>query len=335
MSIADLLSIVVPTYNRSDYIDFFLEIHIPLLEQYSIAIYVSDNASTDDTVNVLKKWQQRYEHLHWQTLGKNIHEGVQNYEKALTMSTAKYTWLIGDSYEIPAISFSIVLEFLKKAKTPCQFIVVDHGGQPSDLPEKLYKDPNEALEDLSWIMGCVGSTIYHNSVITEQFFQKERIQNRPCAFCHVSFILKYMTNQNVCLYWKPSAKIVTLKTRQRRYGWGDTFFELVFEDWPLTIKSLPFQFTDKSKQIAIGLIAKSPLLSWRRLLTLRAQNVLTQDTYSLYRDKIEALEPKTINLNMKIFILMPVIICKYLVFGIEWLRRKRYQLSQSLYTSRV
>ena len=326
---SDLLSIVVPTYNRADFIDFFLEVHIPVVEKYNIAIYISDNVSTDGTIDVLKKWEKRYSHLYWKVLEKPI-IAVKNYEKALAMSVAEYTWLMGDSYEIPAETLARVIEILYGEKKPYQFVILNHAGHPSDLPEKVYIDENAVLEDLSWIMSCVSSNIFHRSVITEKAFQREKIYGRICAFCHVSYVLKYMAIQKGRLYWAQSASIETLKTRKRRYGWGNTFFGLVFVDWPLTIDSLPEQFTESSREVAKGLIAKSPILSWRRILTLRSQNALSHHIYSEYRDKIESMVPKSIGLLMRSFLLIPVPLSKVLIFCIEWIRRKHYQVGRVL-----
>ena len=51
------LSIAIPTYNRSDFLDFFLEIHVPIARKYNVNFYISDNSSSDDTIEVIKKWK--------------------------------------------------------------------------------------------------------------------------------------------------------------------------------------------------------------------------------------------------------------------------------------
>ena len=49
------LSIVIPTYNRADFLDYSLKLHIPIVKKYNICIYISDNASTDNTKEVINK----------------------------------------------------------------------------------------------------------------------------------------------------------------------------------------------------------------------------------------------------------------------------------------
>ncbi|MBT5271534.1 MAG: glycosyltransferase [Candidatus Marinimicrobia bacterium] len=327
---AQLLSIVVPTCNRSDFIDFFLQTHIPVVEPYGITIHISDNASTDDTVEVIEKWQKCYAHLHFSSLEEHIWEGVQNYEKALSMSTTEYTWLIGDSYEIPDTTLDYVLNILSATETHYEFMVLNLVNQLRDIPERVYTEPNAVLEDLAWMMGCVGCTIFHRSVISNFMFQKERVQSSACAFCHVSFVLRYMANYNASLYWVQSSSIVTLKTRQRKHGWGDTLFWLLFDSWPQTINSLPEQFSENSKNIALRVPANSKLLGWRNIVNLRAQNALNSEKYTEYCGKMETIEADSIRLFMRVVLLVPVPVCKAIISGIEWARRKKYQISKIL-----
>ncbi len=53
------LSIVVPTYNRANYINRFIELHLAQLCESNVALYVFDNASTDNTEQIVKSWQNK------------------------------------------------------------------------------------------------------------------------------------------------------------------------------------------------------------------------------------------------------------------------------------
>ena len=54
------LIVSVPTYNRSRLLDNFLEAHAALFARYDIPLYIYDNASTDDTEHVVRKWIEVY-----------------------------------------------------------------------------------------------------------------------------------------------------------------------------------------------------------------------------------------------------------------------------------
>ena len=60
-----LLSISIPTYNRSVYLEECLNSivqQIDINEKAKIEIYISDNGSTDDTYEVVKKIYKQFQH---------------------------------------------------------------------------------------------------------------------------------------------------------------------------------------------------------------------------------------------------------------------------------
>lgn len=63
MEINKNLSIVIPTYNRADFLDYSLEVYIPMLKEYGIEIAIFDNASTDNTYEIVSKWIKEYDYL--------------------------------------------------------------------------------------------------------------------------------------------------------------------------------------------------------------------------------------------------------------------------------
>ena len=99
MEINKKLSIVIPTYNRADFLDYSLEIHIPMLKEYGIEIAIFDNASTDNTEKVVSKWMEEYPYLSYHRSETNIGPDA-NFERALKYPDTEYIWLLGDTYEI-------------------------------------------------------------------------------------------------------------------------------------------------------------------------------------------------------------------------------------------
>ncbi|WP_235777321.1 glycosyltransferase family 2 protein [Pseudomonas piscis] len=91
------LSIAIPTCNRATFIEHFLILHRPLLEKHGINILISDNASTDNTQEVVKNFKKTYSNLEYRQNEENL-GADRNIELALKMSTTEYTWLLGDTY---------------------------------------------------------------------------------------------------------------------------------------------------------------------------------------------------------------------------------------------
>ena len=57
-----LLTIIIPTYNRCNDLEICLSYVIPQVKQYKdkVHIYISDNASTDNTSNLVQKYINNY-----------------------------------------------------------------------------------------------------------------------------------------------------------------------------------------------------------------------------------------------------------------------------------
>ncbi|MBV5277921.1 MAG: glycosyltransferase family 2 protein [Campylobacteraceae bacterium] len=108
------LSIVIPTYNRADFLDYSLEVHIPLLEKYNIQIFISDNASTDNTREIVSKWMKEYKFLSYYQNETNIGPDA-NFEKALKLPDTEYIWLLSDTYQIPDDGISYLLSTIEKS----------------------------------------------------------------------------------------------------------------------------------------------------------------------------------------------------------------------------
>ena len=93
-----LITIVIPTYNRCAMLDESLQIAIPQVRRFKddVHLYVSDNASTDDTQNVMKKYiQDNTDIMTYFRQNENI--GAQNnFRHAVNTVDSKYVCLIGD-----------------------------------------------------------------------------------------------------------------------------------------------------------------------------------------------------------------------------------------------
>ena len=95
-----LLSICIPTYNRSKALDSTLQ---QLSEQIdgiadSVEICISDNCSPDDTPEVLSKWERRLPMVRKRT-EKNLGYDI-NAMRVAQLASGRYLWYIGDDDEM-------------------------------------------------------------------------------------------------------------------------------------------------------------------------------------------------------------------------------------------
>lgn len=116
LSDGELLSVCIPTYNRAPYLDELLkefgnQIEAqPSLSQ-SLVIYISDNASMDDTPRVVERAQKRIPRLVYTRNSSNI-GGDANILHVRTLARGYYTWVLGDDEILHPGSLAALVAFL-------------------------------------------------------------------------------------------------------------------------------------------------------------------------------------------------------------------------------
>lgn len=108
----ELLSVLIPTCNRSDYLHQCLASILPQALELGIDVYVSDNASIDTTQQVLSEFTLQYPNLTVHTHEQNVGHDL-NHLHLLSRCRSKYAWLLGDD-DVPLDnSLSQISSFLR------------------------------------------------------------------------------------------------------------------------------------------------------------------------------------------------------------------------------
>lgn len=105
-----LLSICIPTYNRSRYLSDLLSCILEQEDQ-DIEVVVSDNASTDNTPDVIEKYRSKFSNFIYVRQSKNMGYDL-NFLSAINNASGKYVWLIGDDDAIESNGIKCVKESL-------------------------------------------------------------------------------------------------------------------------------------------------------------------------------------------------------------------------------
>jgi abequosyltransferase len=91
-----LLTIAIPTYNRSSYLAHLLGILAPqLTDTPNVELIISDNASPDDTSAVIKNFQKTGLQVTYIRNETNIGPDA-NFLQCFEKSNGKYVWIFGD-----------------------------------------------------------------------------------------------------------------------------------------------------------------------------------------------------------------------------------------------
>jgi abequosyltransferase len=91
-----ILTIAIPTYNRAGYLESLLRnLTGQLAGDPRVELLVSDNASTDNTLAVVRECQQRYPQLLYKSNASNMGPDW-NILQCFTLARTKYVWVFGD-----------------------------------------------------------------------------------------------------------------------------------------------------------------------------------------------------------------------------------------------
>ncbi|WP_413853937.1 glycosyltransferase family 2 protein [Candidatus Ruminimicrobium bovinum] len=145
-----LLSICIPTYNRSKYLIETINSIIKSdgFNEQDIEIVISDNCSTDDTSEIIKELTDKYKNIHYFKRKQPTDFADRNFIEALSLGTGEFLKLNNDIVGFNNGTLKIILDKIKEnleTKTPIFFQTLIHN-QISKNISKLFR-LNESLKE--------------------------------------------------------------------------------------------------------------------------------------------------------------------------------------------
>lgn len=109
-----LLSICVPTFNRADKFEISLLAILKQVGRYEdkIEVIVSDNASTDNTQDLLSRFKKEYPFLKFYRNLENMGFNLNIFKLSDEYASGKYFWLLGDDDVIDSNAVDVVINIL-------------------------------------------------------------------------------------------------------------------------------------------------------------------------------------------------------------------------------
>ena len=172
-----ILSICIPTYNRAEYIIETLESVVSQLgENSNVEITVSDNASKDNTKEIVESFQKRYKHIKYFRWDKN--QGAdRNYLKAVELASGEYCLILGSD---DVLKKNAIIEFINNIKKYNSDIYL-YGRDECDINLNLIRQRQFFNEDLHINLGLP------NDITVNEYFKKST--SLACVFSYISSIV--------------------------------------------------------------------------------------------------------------------------------------------------
>jgi abequosyltransferase len=279
------ISICMATRNRSAFIGATLE-SIICQASDEVEIVVLDGASTDNTEEVVRLYQERFPRLRYFRQETNL--GIdRDFTKAVDLAHGDYCWLFCDDDLFKAGAIRVVLEAIKNDYA---LIVADSEVWNADLSQllqskrtrletdKIYKSTENhlLLGDAGDYLSFIGGVIIKRQLWATR--EKERYFGS--CFIHMGVIFQRPLPGDALVIAEPLISI-----RYGKASWLGKSFEIFMFNWPGLIWSFA-DFPDSAKS---RVCSKEPWRSFKTLLHLRAKGSYTKREYrELLKPRLES-----------------------------------------------
>lgn len=271
------LSILIPTYNRSQVLDKQLSFLVELLNIVDFKIIICNNSSDDNTDEIVKKWQKNCDNIIYFAQDENVGYD-RNLRKCISLVDTDYFWILGDSTVIIDSEFREITQILKNDQP--HGILVNAYGKIQSIDSKYYNNADEILYDLGWNISHLSSMILSreafNTHAAERYFDTN--------FIHMGIFFEYIVtvkNLKVFFYHKnPFIHVSRFYPSAIRTSWGSKRYDIFCNDSFFLILSLPNQIKNETKLKCIKDHAKyNHFFSYERILRDRAKNYLDKTRF--------------------------------------------------------
>lgn len=190
----------IPTYNRVNYLEQCLNSVIGNISKFEFPIYISDNASSDGTFELVNRLKNSYDKIEYRKNERNI--GLYlNILNVINMAKTDYIWLMGDDDALKENKADKIIEVLKNGY---DYVILNSVPYDKELRNRKSNKIITCRNDKPYLKGQSGNLLvdlkkwaYHG-FISSMIIKAELIRN---------VILKY-EDKDFVLYnniWFPTA----------------------------------------------------------------------------------------------------------------------------------
>jgi glycosyltransferase involved in cell wall biosynthesis len=255
-----LLTISIPTFNRSDNLRYLVQKLLPHLSD-DLSLLIVDNNSDDDTSNYCRELKNSSKHVRYIKNKVNL-GGAVNMLRCIEASNAKYTWLLGDDDDLDALLLLQLLDVL--SESTCEsFHVIPSSRKSHNISKFVFDNASEIIDkfyDIT-VFHLMSSNIYYTSMAKRFLRDAYRMVHlqHPFSVLHVRILenggrLEILTlpilmdEQLLNKRWsKFSAHVDAIETSYLLFGSGVLSEEYNKRYRALLINALFSQFSKKDE----------------------------------------------------------------------------------------
>lgn len=235
------LSLLIPTYNRVDYVKDQLSFinSLPVLTDVELEVVVGDNSDNSKTEDYIRT--NNFNNVKYYRNENNIGYG-RNVLKCYKSATGDYLWLLGDKNYFDVNNYRNIVGLLHEKHDAV--LIADKIGI---IQKELFNDVDILVKDFGFRFSNLNCSILSSDCKT---ILERCLKYADLNFSHVAVILEYLCSLNhISVIWY-QADIFKLRNSQTAY-WRNNVFQVFAHDWFYTIMALPSKISVSSKLICM------------------------------------------------------------------------------------
>lgn len=194
-----MLTIAIPTYNRSRYLSFLLSTLENELQslQGQVQVMVFDNASSDDTPAVVAQFASRMPNF-WHSRN-DVNEGADsNIEACYLLPQTPYVWVLGDDDAPLAGALPLLIELLRRESPDLVYlpslsttnIQQDHAVHHIEQLAAVELSSHDFADVINVQMTFISGLVTRKSIALDQLVKKQLCVTQGTSLVQLAWVLE-------------------------------------------------------------------------------------------------------------------------------------------------
>lgn len=240
------ISFGIPTFNRAEMLEEALDYYYNTLHLQEYTLHISDNASDDNTPNVVAKYMNLYNNIVYSRQETNI-GADRNFIFLQDSSITDYFMILGDGVRIRKEIMEKIISITQEGHV--DGIFMDYGNRTrGKYPSKIYTDKDKFLSNLGWYITQLSSIVLSRKVL--ELTKGLEILYDGCEFNYYKRCFEYAARQAFQYQWL-NVDSMFFSSIPKYNTWTNRKAKVWFTEFTSTIMSLPSNYSLSAKMACL------------------------------------------------------------------------------------
>lgn len=189
-----ILSITIPTWNRSSTLDRSLSLLLPQVNEFTdkLELVISDNHSTDNTAEVVNKWMRKYPNINIVEFYQRVNTGFYgNFKKCKELANGKFIWMLSDDDFIMDNVITNVLKILETNENKLGLLYLNNSPKRCNVWVKSKVPLIKIFSEFNYRLTLISSSIFYNNKENNDFINSKFNNSHLIGFAMLVDVIRY------------------------------------------------------------------------------------------------------------------------------------------------